>query len=180
VKRHAPAVAVCAVALGVSFAAPAGSGASPPHRTLTNDGVGYSLSYPGGWKVVGQVVATEFAAGAACQSVRVVDFAPPAIPSGKILQSFVQICWKRVRDGSSLDEFMRNTYGRRLSELFRQTTLAGTPAYRTRGLAASRTFFLQTPKHRLQIVTAVVADSAKRAKRLAQVQRILASFSVES
>jgi hypothetical protein len=169
---------LCSAVLAWSPAHGAGAAAaSPPHRTLRNDHVGYSLSYPRGWKVAGQIVATEFAAGAACQSVRIVDFAPPAVvPSGQVLQSFVQICWKRVRDGSSLDEFMRKTYGRRLSELFRRTSVAATRAYRTKYVNGSTTIFLQTPTYRLQIAAAAVARSAKRDARLAQVQRVLASL----
>ena len=43
----------------------------PSMPVLRNPAVGYSLTHPRGWKVVGQVVATEFAVGAACQSVQV-------------------------------------------------------------------------------------------------------------
>jgi hypothetical protein len=148
------------------------------NRILRNTSVGFSLSIPRGWKLTGQVVATEFAAGAACQSARVVDFQPPpgSGPGAKMLQSFVQICWKRVRDGSSLDEFMRKTYGRRLSELFRQASVAATRAYSTKVVNGSTTIFLQTPTYRLQIAAAAVARSAKRDERLAQVQRVLASL----
>jgi hypothetical protein len=124
-------------------------------------------------------MATGFAAEAACQSVRVVDFAPPAtVPSGQILQSFVQICWKRVRDGLSLAQFMRKTYGRRLTELFRRTTFRAILAYRARDEVVGRTIFLQTSAYRLQIVAAVVARAPSREKRLAQVERIIASLSV--
>lgn len=42
----------------------------------------------------------------------------------------------------------------------------------------SRTFFLQTHAYRLQVVATIVAAPAERTKRLAQVNRILASFSV--
>jgi hypothetical protein len=164
----------------LAWSAGDGTGArapSPPGHTLRNDRVGYTLSYPRGWKVAREVVSTAFAADASCESVRVVDFAPPTtVRSGKILQSFVQICAKRVRDGSSLDKFMRETYGRAMSS-FEKTRLGGLPAYRTKDGSANTTFFLQTPKHRLQVVGAVVADSGKRARRLAQVQRILSSLS---
>lgn len=146
---------------------------------MKNERVGYSLSYPRGWKVTGQVVATEFAAGAACQSVRIVDFAPPASagPSAQVYQSFVQICWRRA-DRSSLEDFMRKTYRGRLADLFERTTLSAVPAYRTKLEGQSTTFFLQTEKHRIQIVAGVVAEPAKRANRLAQVSRILSSFSL--
>jgi len=153
--------------------------ALPQNRTLRNDRVGYSLSYPRGWKVGGRAVATEFAARADCQSVRVVDLAAPADagPGAEVRQSLVQMCWKRVGDGASLDEFMRQTYGGRLSELFEWTRLAGVPAYRAKD-GASRTFFLQTEMFRLQVVATVVAGPARRAERLAQVNRILTSFSL--
>jgi hypothetical protein len=144
-------------------------------RTLRNDTVGYTLSYPRGWKVAGKVVATQFAIGARCQSVRVVDSRGLA----QVRQSFVQLCWKRVTDGSSLAEFMRRTYGRRLGTLFERTTLAGGPAYRTRGPRTNRTFFVQSATHRIQLVAAVVAAPARRATRLAQVNRILRSLTLE-
>jgi hypothetical protein len=179
VMRVGASAVLCAVALVASFASSVAAGASSPSRTLRNDRVGYSLSYPRGWKVVGQVMATGFAAEAACQSVRVVDFAPPAtVPSGQILQSFVQICWKRVRDGLSLAQFMRKTYGRRLTELFRRTTFRAILAYRARDEVVGRTIFLQTSAYRLQIVAAVVARAPSREKRLAQVERTIASLSV--
>jgi hypothetical protein len=148
---------------------------APPSRTLRNDRVGYSLSYPRSWKITGKVAATQFAAGARCRSVRVVDFS--AGPAATVRQSFVQVCWKRAA-GLSLDAFMRKTYGGRLADLFERTRLGGVPAYRTRGPRMSRTFFLQTHAYRLQVVATIVAAPAERTKRLAQVNRILASFSV--
>lgn len=152
----------------------------PPSRTLTNSRVGYRLTYPRDWKVTGQVVATEFATEASCQSVRVIDFMPPkgSGPSIRVRQSFAQICWRRATDRSSLDDFMRKAYGDRLSDLFDPATLGGVRAYRTKQGGQSTTFFLQTAKHRIQVVTAVAAEPAKEARRLAQVRRILASFSV--
>jgi hypothetical protein len=159
---------------------PADAQVEPPRRMLRNVRVGYSLSYPRGWHITGQVIATEFAAAARCESVRVVDFAPPASsgPSAEIRHSFVQVCSKRVTDGSSLDEFMRETYGARLSELFGRTTLGATRAYGTKHRGETTTLFLQTPGFRLQIVAAVVAAPSKRALRHSQVARILESFSL--
>jgi hypothetical protein len=133
-------------------------------RTLTNDVVGYSLSYPRAWKLTGRVVATQFASGARCQ----------------VRQSFVQSCWKPVTDGSSLDTFMRKTYRSRLSKFFTQTRLGGVPAYRSRTAQSNRTFFLQTKDYRVQLIAAVVAVPARRALRLSQVNRILASLSIRS
>lgn len=151
----------------------------PPSRTLTNSRVGYRLTYPREWKVTGQVVATEFAAGASCQSVRVVDFAPPANsgPSGEVRHSYVQICW-RAANGSSLGEFMRKTYRGKVTQLFERTKLGRSAAYRSKGRGQSMAFFLQTAEHRIQIVTGVAPEPAKRASRVAQVHRILSSFSL--
>jgi hypothetical protein len=152
----------------------AGSTQAQPWRTLKNDRVGYSLSYPRGWKIAGKVVATQFAAAARCQSVRVVDRAGPS----EVRQSIVQVCWKPVTGGTSLDAYMRKTYGRRLSSFFAKTKLGGMPAYRSRTGTRNRTFFLQTKDYRLQVVSGVVAGPLRRAARVAQVNRILASFSL--
>lgn len=150
-------------------------------RTLRNTSVGFSLSIPRGWKMTGQVVATEFAAGAACQSVRIVDFEPRADagPGAKVLQSFVQICWKRLSGDESLAGFVEKTYGGKSAGLLERTELGGVPAYRTKGNGLNATIFLQTDAHRIQIAAAVVAEAKKRIARQAQVQRILASFSVK-
>jgi hypothetical protein len=106
--------------------------------------------------------------------MRIVDRPGPS----EVRQSFVQICSKRVTDGLTLARFMRKTYGRRLSNLFAMTRLGGVPAYRTRSGRLNRTLFLQTQEYRLQLVAGVVAAPTRRAKRLAQVNRILASFSL--
>jgi hypothetical protein len=152
---------------------------APAKRILRNTAVGFRLAYPRDWKIARQVVATEFAAGAACQSVRIVDSAPdPASgPGAKVLQSFVQICWKRVSGDESLAEFVEKTYGGRASSLLERAELGGIVAYRTRGNGLHTTILLQTTSHRVQIVTAVVAEPSRRAARRAQVERILASFS---
>jgi hypothetical protein len=174
--------ACCSIALGcaagaqsrIDTAQPAHSW--PPLRTLKNEHVGYSLSYPRGWKVAAQVVATQFATGAKCQSVRVVDLPAKTNPTA-VRQSFVQICWRRD-GGRSLAAFMRATYGRKLANLFARTRLGGVPAYRTRDGKRSRTFFLQANGYRLQLVATVSTTPTRRAKRLAQVNRILASLAV--
>ena len=153
---------------------------APASRTLKNTSVGFRLTYPRGWKIVRQVVATEFAVGAACQSVQVIDSQPPpnSGPGAKVLQSFVQLCAKRLSGGESLAEFIDKTYGGTASGLLGRTELGGVPAYRTKGNGLNATIFLQTDAHRIQIVASVVAEPKKRAARQAQVQRILASFSV--
>jgi hypothetical protein len=170
-------LALAALALGCTTANQSSAqtvGRGQGWRTLTNEVVGYSLSYPPRWKVAGRVVATQFASGTRCQSVRFVDRATPS----EVRQSFVQSCWRRNAQSSSLDAFMRKTYGSRLSGFFVKTTLGGVPAYRSRTAKSNRTFFLQTTDYRLQLIAAVVASPARRALRLAQVNRILASLSV--
>jgi hypothetical protein len=170
-------VALCSV--GFACSAAAGEAGSQPTRTLRNAKVGYSLTYPRGWKITRLVQATEFAGGANCQSVRVVDFKPPSDAGrGAILQSFVQACWKRRSDGLSLERFMRKTYGARLPAFFARARFGGVPAYRARDRSAGDIVFLQNAGYRLQVVAAVVASPAKRATRLAQVRKILASLSL--
>jgi hypothetical protein len=148
-------------------------------RILRNTSVGFRLTYPRGWKVVRQVVATEFAVGAACQSVQMIDFEPASDsgPGAKVLQSFVQICWKRLSGGDSLARFVERIYGAETARLFERTQLGGVPAYRTKDDWPNLTVFLQTEAHRIQVVASVVAEPTTRTLRRAQVQRILASFS---
>lgn len=169
-------LSILALACSAWTAAPQSS----PTRTLRNAKVGYSLVYPPGWRIAGRVQATAFAVGADCGSVRIVDLRPPenSGPGATVLQSFVQTCWKRVSDGLSLEGFMRATYGSRLSASFEQTRLGGARAYRARDGGDGEALFLQTGRYRLQVVTAVVAAPAKRMARLAQVRKILASFSL--
>jgi hypothetical protein len=162
---------LCALATGGTSA---GSPQAQPWRTLTNERVGYSLSYPPRWRIVGKVVATQFAAAARCQSVRFIDRAGPS----EVRQSIVQVCWKPVTGDASLDSYMQKTYGRRLSSFFAKTTLGGVPAYRSRTGTKNRTFFLQTTDYRLQVVAGVAAGPLRRAARVAQVNRILRSFAV--
>ena len=59
------------------------------------------------------VVATEFAVGATCQSVQIIDFASASDsgPGAKVLQSFVQICWRRLSGAETLPRFVERTYG---------------------------------------------------------------------
>ncbi|HEX2344185.1 MAG TPA: hypothetical protein VHI98_27185 [Vicinamibacterales bacterium] len=152
----------------------AGSTQAQPWRTLKNERVGFSLSHPPRWKIAGKVVATQFVAAARCQSVRVVDRAGPS----EVRQSIVQVCWKPITGDTSLDAYMRKTYGRRLPSFFVKTRLGGVPAYRSRTGTKNRTFFLQTNDYRMQVVAAVAAGPLRRAARVAQVNRILASFTV--
>jgi hypothetical protein len=144
---------------------------------LRDELVGYSLRYPRGWEVTRRPVGgTEFAAGARCRSVHVVDFAPPPESGGGfILHSFVQVCARPLTGGSSLDDFMRHTYRDSLLAQFEVTKLGGVRAYAARK-GDQNLIFLQTGAYRLQLYTSVVAAPAKRAVRRAQVRGVLRSF----
>jgi hypothetical protein len=103
----------------------------------------------------------------------VVDYQPPpgSGPAGSLLHSLVQVCARPSGD-SSLEQFMRHTYGDAFDDEFDATRVAGLPSYRSIEQDNS-TIFLQTADHRLQIVTAVVAAPDKRPQRLADVRDIL-------
>ena len=144
-----------------------------------NSKIGYSLLYPADWQVRGQVLATDFAKGAQCESVEVIDLQPPP-ESGSgafILHSFVQICAKLLTDSLPLDDFMRQTYGDTVAAQFQLTELASMRAYQTTNANQDTTIFSQTPAYRIQILTSVVAEPDKRAERRSQVQTILESLS---
>jgi len=149
-------------------------------KRLENPQVGYSLRYPQDWQVRGRVVATEFAQSAQCESVEVVDFQPPPEtgPSAVILHSFVQICAKPQANAATLEDFLRQTYGEAFAVHFQRTDLHGIHAYQARNESGSTTIFLQTREYRLQIVSTVVANAAKRSKRRAEAEAILESFSI--
>lgn len=146
---------------------------------LEDDAVGYSLSYPRTWEIAGQVVATEFAANADCRSVQIIDREPPpdAGPGAQVLSSLVQVCSRRLDDGTPLEEFLRKTYDDELFARFRRTTAGGVTAFTT-GTAVNSITFLQTDAHRLQVVTAAVADPKDRHQRIAEVEAVLESLSV--
>lgn len=150
----------------------------PPKR-LQNKELGYSLLYPADWQVRGQVVATEFASGARCESVEIID--SPVLPepgsTALVLRSFVQICSKRLTDTASLDEFMGESYGGGFRARFHPVEIGGIAAYEMVSGGANTLIFLQTNKHRFQIVAAVVARAGEEAKRAAQVQQTLRSLS---
>src|SRR4029453_8743099 len=153
-------VLTCLALYGLVVSGPSvGSTQVQPWRALKNKRVGYLLSYPPRWKIAGKVVATQFAAAARCQGVRVVDRAGPS----EVRQSIVQVCWKRIRGDTSLDAYMRKTYGRHLRSFFVQTKLGGAPAYRSRTGTKNRTFFLQTTDYRMQVVAGVAAGPTPRA-----------------
>jgi hypothetical protein len=172
---------VCLLVTAVALAGAAGSPAAPPASVsrLENPEVGYSLRYPADWRIAGQLVATEFANAARCESVRVVDAEPPADsgPAAFVLRSFVQICAVPVTDGLSLDEFMGRTYGPALSGLFSPTPVGGWPGYRADGGASQSIIVLQTRGHRIQIVSGVTTRPDLAARRAAEVRAILDSLS---
>jgi hypothetical protein len=147
----------------------------PRRRRLENRQVGYSLLYPADWQVTGKVVATEFANDATCESVEVIDFQPPpgSSPVAFILHSLVQICAKPLADSLMLEEFMRQTYGDTFFARFQRTNLAGVVAFQAASGGPSTTIFLQTDRHRIQIVTTVAASPDQRAQRVIEVQEIL-------
>jgi hypothetical protein len=147
---------------------------------LQNIESGYSLCYPADWKVGGSTLATEFAKGAQCKSVEVVDFQPPpGSGAAYILHSLVQICAKPLTDTLILDAFMRQTYGDTFTAQFQVTSLSGLQAYQAINANKDTTLFLQTNHYRFQIVTTVVAAPDKRDLRLSQVQQILMSLSFQ-
>jgi hypothetical protein len=141
--------------------------------------VGYSMSYPRPWKVAGALVATEFAADADCRSVEIVDREPPpeAGPGAQVLHTLVQVCAHRLTDSASLEEFLRRTYDEEILARFRRTTVGSGRGFTT-GTAVNSTTFLQTDTHRLQVVTAVVADPAERQQRIAEVEAVLQTLSL--
>lgn len=148
---------------------------------LENSAIGFSLLYPADWHVGGPILATEFAKGAQCESVEVVDGrAPPDSASGSSLShSFVQICAKSLTDGLPLDQFLSRTYGETDSAQFQRIELSGVTAYQSTNANRDRVIFAQTHAYRLQIAAAVVASPDNWDQRRLQVEKILASFSFQ-
>ena len=177
--------AIFAVVLPVSIDAVSQSGPKIPEaggsqtiNSIYNVELGYSFKYPNTWHVTGQVVATEFAENAACDSVEIVDFAPPPGSSAAfMLHSFVQVCAKKLNDDLTLDAFMKRTYDDALLSAFRMKKLNGLPSYWHKQGDLGGWIFLQTQSHRIQISFGVVADAEKQSKRWSQVQKVLGSFS---
>jgi hypothetical protein len=145
-----------------------------------NPRVGYSLLYPAAWQVRGQIVATEFARLAHCESVEIVDFQPSADsgPAAFVLHSFVQICSQPLTDALSLDDFMRQTYGGALAAQFQVTELDGLRAYRAMRAPGETTIFLQTNRYRIQIASSVNTHPHNERERVSQVQQVLDSFAI--
>ncbi|MGH9136718.1 MAG: hypothetical protein ACRD0G_06680 [Acidimicrobiales bacterium] len=141
---------------------------------------GFRLSYPPGWSPAGLELPSEFAQDAECASVKIVDRAPPPESGGaqapSIEQSVVQVC-SRPADGSTLEEFMRTTYGADLAG-FEATTLAGHPAYGQQSREFS-IFFLDAGGRRYQVRTSVVAAPELESTRLAEVEQILQTLTID-
>jgi hypothetical protein len=181
VQAHAGRLAVFAGALPpLLVCALAGAAAQPDTdlRTLENRAIGYSLRYPAAWQVTGAVAATEFARGAACQSVEVVDLRPPddAGGAGFIRHAFVQLCARPMPDRLALEGFLRQTYGAPGEIRFEPITVGGRPGYRLHDSDRPSVMFVQTDAHRIEIVTAVATDPERAELRRAQVDRIVDSL----
>lgn len=147
---------------------------------LSDPSIGFSLCYPADWSVSGQVIATQFAVGARCRSVRVIDFAPPTDSgaAAAMKQSLVQVCAKPLDADDSLDQYMRRVYGDGLQDTFAITDLDGTRGYQSMARGQTRTIFAQFRSSLIQIVATVAASPQKTPERQAQVEKILESFAL--
>jgi hypothetical protein len=149
-----------------------------PWQRLTDPSIGFSLCYPADWSVGVQVIATQFAVGARCRSVRVIDFEPPpdSGAAAAMEQSLVQVCAKPLDADDSLDQYMRRVYGDMLQHTFEITDLDGTPGYQSIARGQTRTIFAQCRSSMIQIVATVAASPEKAPERQEQVEKILESF----
>jgi len=155
-----------------------GPASSPGFLLLTNPTLGFRLTFPDDWQLRGQLVATEFAVGAECQSAEIIDFQPPEGSTAMILHSLVQICARPREDALTLEQFMRQTYSSLPGETLEPVEFSGQPAYRTRKEGPDATMFVQTEDYRIQIVSAVAAEPEALPIRTAQVQAILETFTL--
>jgi len=152
--------------------------AATPLKRLDDAEAGYTLVYPADWVLEGQVVASDFASGARCRSVRKVDFAPPpdSGAAAPVQHSFVQVCAKPLSSVGSLEDFMSRTYGAALDALFEKTRINGLEVYQSRQQQAARMLFAQLAEHLVQIIATVEAEPSRHPERRIQVDAILASF----
>jgi hypothetical protein len=152
--------------------------AGPPWQRLTDPSIGFSLCYPADWSVDGQVIATQFAVGAICRSVRAIDFSPPpdSGAAAAMEQSLVQVCSKPMDADDALDQYMRRVYGDSLEDAFAVTDLDGTLGYQSVDGGKTRIIFSQHRNSLIQIVATVAASPEKTPERQAQVEKILESF----
>jgi hypothetical protein len=110
----------------------------------------------------------------------VIDFEPPprSGAAAQVQHSFVQVCAKPIEGSESLEDFMRQTYGALLARTFETAHVNGLSVYQTREEGPTKTIFTEIKVHLIQIFSSVVADPEKYPTRQAQVEKILASFSV--
>jgi len=147
---------------------------------LEDPAVGFSLYYPGDWSVSGQVAATQFALGARCRSVRIIDFEPPPYSgaAAHVEQAYVQVCVKPLEPNDSLDQYMRRVYGELLNQTFVITDLNGTRTYQAKAQGYAKTIFAETRNGLIQIVATVATSPEKVSERQAQVEKILGSLTL--
>ena len=158
--------------------APAPSSTTTGFRTsdTVRHPAGIEFALPEGWEESPSVIATQFATDAVCAVSVIVDRAPPDPDGdGSVLQSAVQVCARPV-DDRSLDAFMESVYGTGIPEFVR-TEVGGMDAYR-RDDGVQSLIFLQTSTHRVQIATSAVADPDLETERLAQIQQVIESITL--
>jgi len=88
------------------------------------------------------------------------------------------VCAKSIEGGESLEDFMRHIYGASLARTFDMANFNGLSAYQAREQTPPRMIFTEIKNYRIQIYSSLVADLEKYLTRRAQVEHILASFSV--
>ena len=165
---------ICCSGTPTSSSDQIGAAEVPGKQRLENREVGYPFCIP----ILGKLRArwrTEFASGSPCQSVEVIDFQPPpgSGSAALLLRSLVHICAKLLTDNVALEDFLRQTYTPQLFARFQRTQLAGTLGYELTSDGLNRTIFLQTERHRIQFITAVVASPERQAQRVTEIQDIL-------
>ena len=152
-------------------------------KRLVNEEVGYSFVYPSDWGAVdGAEQWTPFVEGTNCETVVVVDAPSRGGPTAPA-RAYVQICAKPLADSLSLDDFMRQAYTDELLAGFQVIDLNESTFYQSVrqhmsaiGVLPSSTGFLQTDRHRIQIVAGVPTLPEKIADRFSQTQEIIDSF----
>jgi hypothetical protein len=152
----------------------------PPLTGRAEHPDGVSFSYPEGWEELKfAAISTQFAAGAECVTVRIIDREAPT-GSGQapfLLQSVVQVCSQPANE-IPLETFMEQTYGADMGG-FETFQIADQTGYRlTEG--ETTTAYVQHEADRFQVVTSVVVeDPATESLRQSQVQSILTSVRIE-
>ena len=153
---------------------------TPPLTGRVEHPAGVSFSYPEEWEeTANAVISTQFASGAECVSVRIIDREAPA-GSGQapfLYQSVVQVC-SRPAEGQSLEMYMEDTYGAGMGG-FEPLQIGTVTGFRLTE-DQTTTVYVQNGTDRFQVVTSVVAeDPATENLRESQIQSILSSVRVE-